>query len=172
MRNAGCLLLLGLLACDRDLGRSPPPGSTPEERCASWVANGLAVEARTRATLEQELGPPRQTQTATGPNRHIPDGVDSIITVHYPGIVFALRKPPEGGDLLETAVVSDDRWLRWTDPGIGSSANRIIEILGAPAERSDSLYRYTCGTGIAEEPVSISIADQRVAEIVFEFYVD
>jgi hypothetical protein len=169
----GLSLVLLLFACGcNGGGASLPPGDTAEERCANWVEGALTVEARTRGALLQALGAPDSVLATTEPNRHIPDGIDSLITVNHQGIVFSVRKPPAGGDLVERIVVRDNRWLRWTEPGIGTSAERVVQSIGEPAEREATLLRYSCGTGIVEEPVSFVLENGRVLEILFEFYVD
>ena len=171
--TCGALALLMLLACSGDnMGGSRPPGSTTEQRCASFVERGLTVEGRTRAALHQTLGAPASIDVTTEPNRHIPDGIDSLVTVTYPGITFSVRKPPEGGDLMERIVVQDNRWLRWSEPGIGASSESVISSIGEPAERDETMLRYSCGTGIVEEPVTFVLENGRVREIVFDFYVD
>jgi hypothetical protein len=164
----GALALLTLFAC----GGARPPGATAEERCANWVERGLTVDARTRATLRETIGAPESVDVTTEPNRHIPDGIDTLVTVDYPGVAFSIRKPPEGGDLTERVVVNDNRWLRWTDPGIGTTVERVITSLGEPTDREETLLRFSCGRGIVEEPVTFVLENGRVSEILFDFYVD
>jgi len=171
--TCGILALLTLLGCGGEgVGGARPPGAGAEERCANFVTRSLTVEARTRTALREALGAPESVDVTTEPNRHIPDGTDSLVTVSYPGVAFSLRKPPEADDLMERIVVRDNRWLRWSEPGIGATSEDVTLILGEPAERDATLLRYSCSTGIVEEPVSFVLENGRVREIVFEFYVD
>jgi hypothetical protein len=164
---------LGLaLACAGGDGGTQPPGETPAERCQAWVDQGLAIDTLTRAGLRARLGPPTDVVAATEPNRHIPDAIDSLFTMHWPGASVMLRTPPSGADLAERVTVRDDRWLRWTDPGIGDAGARVVEVLGPPQERQPGILRYACGAGPVDEPVGFVIVDGVVSEIVFDFYVD
>lgn len=173
MSRAGPLLalLLTASACTRGEG-TMPPGETAEERCRAFVEDGLALDSLTRAGLRAQLGEPERIEAATEPNRHIPDAVDSLFTMVWPGATAVLRTPPAGNDLVEQISLTDGRWLRWNVPGIGSAEARVIEVLGPPQERQPNVLRYACGGGPVDEPVGFVIENGSVAEIVFDFYVD
>lgn len=174
MRRAAlaCLVVSGACAGTGEGGGDPPPGETAAERCAAWIEEALAVTGTGRDDIRAQLGEPTEVSATTEPNRHIPDATDSLFTVTYPGIVFSLRKPPEGGDLLERAHVTDNAHLLWTDPGIGASAERVIEVLGEPAEREPDLLHYACGSGPVNEPAFFVLRDSVVQAVIFDFYVD
>lgn len=149
-----------------------PPGETAAERCVAYVERGLAVDSLTRAALRTGLGPASEESVTTEPNRHIPDAIDSLFTLQWPGLTVNVRTPPAGNDLVERVTVTDDRWLRWTDPGIGDTEARLREILGTPQERQGNVLRYACGMGPVDQPVGFVIADGAIVRIVFDFYVD
>ena len=166
-----CVLVLSACAGAGD-GSAVPPGDTAAERCATWTAEALAVTGTTRADIRAQLGEPAEITAATEPNRHIPDAIDSLFTMTYTGIVFSLRTPPQAGDMLERAHVTDNAHLLWSEPGIGVTAERVIELIGEPAEREPDLLHYACGTGPVSEPVFVVIRDSVVQAVIFDFYVD
>lgn len=169
-RLAGCAVLFVATACagPPDL----PPGETAAERCVAYVERGLALDSLTRAGLRARLGPATEETVATEPNRHIPDAIDSLFTMQWIGLSVDLRTPPSGDDLVERVTVTDDRWLRWTDPGIGDTEEGLREFLGTPQERQTDVLRYACGEGPVSEPVGFVITEGVITEVVFDFYVD
>ncbi len=152
--------------------RSGPPGETAAERCTAFMARALTLDASSRASLQGALGAPDTVEAMTEPNRHIPDGIDSLFFVHYAGASATLRKPPAGGELLEKVVVTDARHLRWSEPGIGTAEARVLELLGEPLERDADVLVYQCGEGPVDEPVTFLLANGVVREVVFTYYVD
>lgn len=169
-RRGTLTALLLAAACAGSDGE--PPGGTAAERCRAWVEEGLAIDSLTRAGLRARLGEPTDVVAATEPNRHIPDAIDSLFTLSWTGVSVAVRTPPSGTDLVERVSVQDNRWLRWPDPGIGSTEERVIDVLGAPQERQPGVLRYACGSGPVDEPVGFIITEGIVSEIIFDFYVD
>lgn len=173
MSSAGRLpaLLLAAAACAGGEG-SMPPGETAAERCRAFVEDGLALDSLTRTGLRAQLGEPQRVEATTEPNRHIPDAVDSLFTMVWPGATVLMRMPPAGNDLVEQIALTDGRWLRWQTPGIGAAEARVMEVLGQPQERQPNVLRYACGGGPVDEPVGFVIENGSVARIVFDYYVD
>lgn len=149
-----------------------PAGSTPAERCAAFVANGLAVAQRTRTELREEFGAPDTVIARTEPNRHSPGATDSLFTARYPGLTIEIRKPARGGDMAERMTVTYPRHLTYAEPGIGARETRVIELLGEPATRNADRLTYECGAGPVSSPVTFVIENAVVREVVFAFYVD
>jgi hypothetical protein len=149
-----------------------PAGATAGERCAAFVANGLAVAQRTRAELREEFGAPDTVIARTEPNRHVPGATDSLFAVRYPGLTVEIRKPASGGDMAERVTVTYPRNLTYAEPGIGARETRVVELLGEPTTRETGRLTYECGTGPAPPRVSFVIENAAVSEVVFAFYVD
>lgn len=175
-------LLVGLLAaCSPDTRREaeqlPEPGSPEGEQPADLVLQcellpGMLLATNpTRADLRGRFGEPDSVRVVIEANRHVPDAIDSIFTLHYPGLVVSMRTPPGAGDMAEHVAVTDNRYLRFTEVGIGVEAARITDVLGPPTEADGDRLVYSCGMG-AEQPTTFVLADGRVSRIFVEYYVD
>jgi hypothetical protein len=125
----------------------------------------------TRQAFSAEFGRPDSVISSVEPNRHVPDAVDSLFVVHYPGLVMDIRTPEGARDMAAHVRVDDNRYLAYPAIGIGATAERIEEVLGEPRERGDGYLTYQCGIG-AEQPVRFSISDGRVTAIDIAYYVD
>jgi hypothetical protein len=145
------------------------PGSVPAT-CDGLHYEILKVPA-TREAFAAAFGQPDSTAVATEPNRHIPGAVDSLFTVHYPGLLMDIRTPPGSRDMATHVRVTDDRYLAYPGLGMGTSAARVEEVLGEPRERAADYLRYQCGEG-AEQPVTFRIAGGRVSAVEIDYYVD
>lgn len=166
-----------LAACPRDA--SPPDTATdtavasPEVTCDEYVEQGLAVRARTREEFRAALGEPEQIGSEATPNRHDPSVTDTIFRLHYPGLIAQIRRPAPGGDLLEQVEVVNNQHLTYPTLGMGATAEQITSALGAPQESTEGRLLYVCGAEIRpEEPVIFLLANGRVAEVRFTWYVD
>jgi hypothetical protein len=124
-----------------------------------------------RETVAARFGPPDSTITTVEPNRHVPDAVDSIFTVFYPGLMMSLRTPRGARDMATAVTVQDNRYLAYPHIGMHTPVERVVEVLGEPGRREDDALLYDCGTAV-EQPVSFRIEDGRVSRIDISYYVD
>jgi hypothetical protein len=148
------------------------PGETARERCKAFYEEGLAVAARTRSELREELGEPGAIEGETEPNRHDPARMDSLWTVRYDGLAAEIRTAG-GNDLLERMTVTDSRHLRYREPAIGTTEDAVTAILGDPDREADGDPQYLCAPEpMPDMPITFRIAGGRVAVVVWEYYVD
>ncbi|HUG38977.1 MAG TPA: hypothetical protein VMM12_00745 [Longimicrobiales bacterium] len=161
--------------------QAPGGDSTADSVEAAWASvQGLSCEGLawrilkvdpTRAELAAEFGRPDSIVATTEPNRHVRGQLDSLFTVHYPGLMSILRKPEGGRDMVDHAVVTANRFLAHPQIGIDAPAARVIQALGEPTRRSPAALVYECGDG-AEEPVTFHLAGGAVSRIEIDFYLD
>jgi hypothetical protein len=140
--------------------------------CQQFTREGLKLKARTRAALEAEVGRPTKTEVEVVANRHMPDQQDSIIRLHYDGVIVQLRKPGSGGEMFEYAAVDKRKWLNFPyfKPGVGN--DNVIAAIGEPQRRDGKRLVYNCAGGEAEEPIVFETDGTTVQRIVFNYYVD
>jgi len=148
------------------------PGETVRERCEAFYEEGLAVKARTRDELREELGEPRGIEGETEPNRHDPARTDSLWTVRYDGLEAEIR-PARGNDLLERMTVTDDRHLRYREPAIGISEEELAALFGDPDREVVGDLQYLCAPEpMPDMPITFRTTGGRVTAIVWAYYVD
>jgi hypothetical protein len=73
--------------------------------------------------------------------------MDTIVDVFYRGLRlhYVVLGVTEGEtDILLQADVSDNRYLKYSELGVGASVGAIISALGQPEERSNDTYSYSC----------------------------
>jgi hypothetical protein len=139
--------------------------------CMDFSENGLAFGARTRATLRVELGAPTELHASEVTNY---GGVrDSTFRMHYEGLVISLHKPAGGSEMVDAVRVLDGRYLRYPDLGPGSSAEAVLQRLGAPAQHEPNALVYICHAAPArDDPVTFRLANDTVAEVIFTYFMD
>ena len=173
-----CALLLGCGGNERAV-----PGATADSSyraaadtsaltsldCGTFLDEALRV-VPTRAALAEAFGEPDSMRAWTEPNRHIPDVLDSVIVVRYPGLDVVIRKPHGGLDMPDLAKVMDNRFLTRAGIGVGAPEDRVVTVLGEPAERLADRLRYACGEVGA--PVTFMLTGGKVRAIELDYYVD
>jgi hypothetical protein len=179
--NAVIILATALLmaACSDPAPRpaNAPSASTSDTvdtkaGCEQFAREGLKLKARSRNGLDAEVGRPARTEVEIEQNRHDPAQQDSIIRLHYEGLVVQMRKPGPGGEMFEYVSVGARKWLNFPYFKPGVSAQSVIAAIGEPQRRDGNRLIYTCGEGEAEEDVVFETDGTTVQRIVFNYYVD
>jgi hypothetical protein len=137
--------------------------------CGVFQDSALRVRP-SRAALREAFGEPDSVRGWTEPNRHVPDVVDSLFVVRYPGLDVSIRRPYGGLDMADFAAVRENRYLARPALGMGVPAAEVVRVLGAPAERSDTLLRYDCGE--VGMPVIFRMSGGAVTALELDYYVD
>lgn len=135
------------------------------------LPDSLLQAEPTRAGLLARYGSPVNITSAVEPNRHVDGAVDSLFTLSYPGLQVTIRTPAQGRDMAETVHISDNRYIRFPDVGMGAAASHVLDRLGEPWEVQGDRLVYNCGMG-ADQPTTFLIADAHVTAIMIEYYVD
>jgi hypothetical protein len=152
-------------------GRSVPPDSLRDD----LVEHGLRVLDGPRQAVIAQLGQPDSIRSQTEQNPHNPAQADSTVEFFYPGLrlsYYVVGERPTR-DILQTADVWDNRYLKYPEIGVGASAAAIVSALGEPGERTNDRYSYDCGRCIgAETPVYFHLGGGRVKFVQYTFYVD
>ena len=168
-----------LVACSDSSSRtdSPPPAAarnapTPEAGCQQFTREGLKLKARTREQLAAEAGRPSKTEVEVVANRHVPAQQDSIIRLHYDGMIVQLRKPGPGGEMFEYVSVDKRKWLNFPFFKPGVTIENLVVAIGEPQRREGNNLIYNCGGGEVENPVVFETDGRAVQRIVFNYYVD
>lgn len=180
MRSATSVLLVLVYGCTAG-SPSPIPdesGISGEERSGELVPvscegleTSLIAAMPTRAGLRASFGAADSIRIATEPNRHMPDVVDSLFVVHYPGLVATLRKPGGGDDMPDLIEIADARYVGPAQLAPGVSAAQVVAVLGEPTEQDDTRLVYDCNLG-ADQPVTFHVRGGRVASITIDYYLD
>lgn len=150
-------------------GEGPPAELVPVS--CEGLETTLLAAMPTRAGLRSSFGEPDSISVATEPNRHMPNVVDSLFVVHYPGLVASLRRPGGGGDMPDLIEITETRYVQPAQLAPGVTAAQILAVLGEPTERDDDRLVYDCNLG-ANQPVTFHLRNDRVASITIDYYLD
>ena len=101
--------------------------------------------------MAAQFGKPDSVRAQSGPNPYTPTQIDTVVDVFY----LALRlqywvmgaAQPETESLLE-AGISDNKYPKFPQVGIGATPDEIVRAIGEPGEHTDDTYGYTCGLHI------------------------
>ena len=108
----------------------------------------------------------------TEPNRHVPQQVDTLWTLHYDGAEIRIRTA-SGRDLTERVTVTDDRHLRFREPALGTHDSQLTHLLGDPHLYWDGHPQYLCAPEPGPEmPLTVFLEEGRTTGIAWHFYVD
>ena len=152
------------------LGEPAPPQPVPLEL---YLRQGALAAGLDRAGTIDRLGAPDSTSARSTTNRHDPQVVDSIVTLHYPGARYVFYVVTRARrDLLDLAVIESDAHLRHAAPGIGSPVDSVRAWLGEPLAERPGAIEYDCLTCEVPLPVTFEIENGRVRRILFDYYVD
>ena len=170
-RAAALLLMPPLLhACTSGSQEEVPPGAALPDR-DTFVTEGLAAHAGSRAALRAHLGEPDSVEREIVPNRHVPGMQDTLLTVVYPEVIAHLHRPGGGGELLSHVRVESNEHLR--HPLIGVTVAQLEAAFGAPDDASDSSLVYHCASCQGgDDPVEILLREGVVHAVRFNYYVD
>ena len=151
-------------------GRSAPPDSLRDD----LVEHGLRVLGSRKAVIAQ-LGQPDSIRSQTQQNKYNAAQTDSTVDLFYPGLrlyYYVVAEKPNR-DILQSADVWNNRYLKYPEIGVGASAAAVVSALGEPGERTNDTYSYDCGRCIgAETPVYFHLDGGRVKFVEYTFYVD
>ena len=138
-----------------------------------FVQHGLLVPD-SRTEVISRFGAADSVASRAVVNRHNAALTDSIVDLFYPGLHLTYYVVGRGGkEFLQTAVVSDNRYLKYPDFGVGVPDAIIRRSLGEPSERATAKWRYDCGRCMgAESPVYFYLDHGTVQRIEYSFYVD
>lgn len=125
----------------------------------------------TRQAFAARFGAPDSITAGAEPNRHVPGAIDSLFTVYYPGLVMDIRTPQNSRDMPTHVRVENDRYLAFSGIGVGTSRERLEEVLGNPTQSDAQSLTWDCG-GEVEQPVTFELAAGRVTAITIAYYVD
>jgi hypothetical protein len=156
-----------------DTTTSPLPSTTDSARSAYWAfVNKL--DGR-RGDVGKVLGPPTSSSGDTLRNVHDPTVVDSLVTLHYPGLEVQFFVGAAGGNEFPTLVSTTDSSVRLPLPvGIGSSRAELERAFGRAdfeSSRSDSVCLQFEVSGGSNQLVFL-LLNNTVRRIEWSYYVD
>lgn len=151
-----------------------PPREGPAPSADAFVRSGLLPIGDTRERIGARLGEPARVTSETVPNRHVPGVTDTLIVLEYPGLAVHVHRPgmADAGDLISRVDVTDDRYLRFSVPTIGTDLAELERVLGPPSEVDGEGFTYACPSCVVDMPVKFLVRENRVREIRFHYYVD
>ena len=149
--------------------------SAKDSLCGEVAENGLRIPDSDRKAVAAQFGRPDSVRLQPAPNPHRPAQMDTIADVFYPGIrlhywVVGASQPY---DILLEADVSDNKYLKYPQLGIGATPSEIANALGDPAQRTDERYSYSCALHIMSgADVSFHFTAGRVARVDYRWEAD
>jgi hypothetical protein len=171
------ILLLPLATCRRGTGDeeavSEQSAATPVE---AFFRYGPVKLGATRAELRRQLGEPDSVRASAVANRHDPSLVDSVLTLHYPGLTAGIyRAMFDGRELLTELVITDDRHLRPESPlRMGMSPAEVQLVLGAPSGGAGDTLRYTCTScdAAGNDVLELLLPGDELRRIALHYWID
>ncbi len=110
------------------------------------------------------------------PNTHNPAQMDTVVDLFYPGLRlhYIVLGVTEGEtDILLEADVSNNRFLKYPELGVGASVGAIISALGEPEERRNDTISYTCALHVMSgATVYFHFEGDRVKFVVYRWDAD
>ncbi|HJQ52727.1 MAG TPA: hypothetical protein VJ825_02680 [Gemmatimonadaceae bacterium] len=158
-------------------GSTRVPFSSPQDSlCGEVGENGLNIPTVARRAVAAQFGKPDSVRLQPGPNPYTPTQIDTVVNVFYQGIRLKYwvvgAGPPDEESLLE-ADITDNKYLKFPQVGIGATAEQIVAAIGEPADRTDDTYSYECGLHIMSGAnVKFHFADGRVKRVNYRWEMD
>jgi hypothetical protein len=149
--------------------------SRQDSLCGEMGENGLNVPVGRRA-VAAKFGKPDSVRADPGPNPYEPTQIDTVMDVFYPGLrlkYWVMGKPPADNESLLEAEITDNKYLRFPQLGIGATRDEIVRTIGEPGDRTDDTFKYECGLHIMSGAnVTFHFADRRVTLVDFYWEMD
>lgn len=170
-------MLVPLAGCSRgsrdEEAVSEQSAATPVEAFFRYGPVKLGV---TRAELRRQLGEPDSVRATAVANRHDPSVIDSVVTLHYPGLSAEIyRAMFDGRELLSQLVITDDRHLRAESPlRLGMSPDEVQLLLGAPSGGAGDTLRYTCNScdAAGNDVLELQLPGRELRRIALRYWID
>jgi hypothetical protein len=175
------LALLALFAFGCSRSAHNPPASDVEHQLAgtpveAFFLYGPVELATSRAQLRERLGAPDSVLQRVLPNPHDPGVIDTVFTVHHPGLAVEIyRASFDGRELLASLSIADDRWLRAESPlRLGMSRDAIRLALGEPEHEEDGDLFFTCTTCTVggQDGLELRMDGGRLSRIRVQYWID
>jgi hypothetical protein len=150
--------------------------SRKDSLCGDLAENGFRISDTRRRAVTAQLGRPDSVRSQPAPNTHNPAQMDTIVDVFYTGLRlhYAVLGVTEGEtDILLEASVSDNRYLKYPDLGVGANVGAIVSALGQPEERTKDTYSYSCALHVMSgSTVYFHFEGDRVKFVVYRWDAD
>lgn len=156
-----------------DTAEAAPPSGELGIELAALVEARLNPEPGTeRLSLLDSLAPPLRVETEPTENRHVPDQIDTLRTLHYDGLRLTLYdvSASESTILTEIEVTGGQYALR-EGLRVGDTRENTEDALGPPDERENGTYVYEYSNG-APHYLRLYFSGDTVSEIEWSFYYD
>lgn len=184
------MLAAGLLAgCAEDRTRTleaPAETQEPEQNTAAGEAEapsgdlGVPLATLVQGVLEGRAGevldrlrPPGSEEVETLQNRHDPEQVDTLRTLHYDGLTVEVYHVGGGSDreFIQSIEVTGGDYETAEGVQVGSTRTRVEEQLGSPATREGDAYVYEL-SDVTPNQLRIRFDGDTVSAMTWSFYVD
>jgi len=180
MRPTGAwfILLLGAAACGRSAGadQDDPARRSAETPVEAFFRYGPVALGASRVELAQVLGEPDSVEARPVTNLHDPAVTDSVVTLHYPGLVAEIyRASYDGRELLSALSISDARYLRPESPlEVGMDEHEVRLLLGEPASADGEVLDYPCTSCDAAgyDVLELRLGDGQLRQITLRYWID
>jgi hypothetical protein len=160
---------------------TPPMGNPPMGGPDSLAGPGLtlaeildpSVEGR---ALIARLNAPRRAEAEAFPNRHVPEQVDTLRTLHYDGLTLEFYEVTGGPAFLQTVDVTGGVYETAEGLGVGSTREEVEAVYthSTSAEPTDEghVVTYERADGPAPLTLEVRYVGDEVAAMTWRFYVD
>lgn len=125
-----------------------------------------------RLSLLDSLAPPLQVETEPTENRHVPDQIDTLRTLHYDGLSLTLYDVSASESTILTEIeVTDGQYALREGLRVGDTRENAEDALGPPDERENGTYVYEYSNG-ASHYLRLYFSGDTVSKIEWSFYYD
>jgi hypothetical protein len=125
-----------------------------------------------RAMLEKLL-PPSRISKQPIPNTHWPAQIDTIRTLHYPGLeIIVYHVSASRRDIVRTIRVSDDDWATRDGLSVGLSRAQVRTIKGEPDRLENDKWIYEVGDVLTWTTLHVDFEGDHVASLAWHYYID
>ena len=177
-RSAGalCIVLLALWGCRAEPGTDDAARQAAATGVEAFFRYGMVELGPTRSDFQRQLGAPDSAASQPLPNPHDASITDSVITLHYPGLVADVyRAGFDGRELLAALRITSDRYLRPESPlRIDTPADELQVLLGPADEdqEGDLVYRCASCTMGGNDAVRLLIDRGALREIAVHYWIE
>jgi hypothetical protein len=151
--------------------------SSPKDSiCGEMAEHGLLIPNTRRSAVAAQLGRPDSVRSQPAPNPHNPAQTDTVVDVFYRGLrlhYWVVAAAQAERDIILEIDVSENRYLKYPNLGIGASADALVNAFGEQAERTEDGYRYSCALHVMSgADMAFHFVGDRVKLIAYTYYAD
>jgi hypothetical protein len=142
-------------------------------KIADFVRNGPAFPVgNTLKAINDNFGEPLKKNIIDKQNIHNPEKIDQIVELFYEGLFLQVYHVTSmDNDIVIAIEITSEKYPVPDGLVIGSSEQKVLEVLGKPTEENGSTYRYFSGE-LAMGSVEFSFREKVVVSVRWNYFID